>query len=244
MRLIVLGSSASYALPGEATAGYLIQNNGQSVCIDLGTGSLSNLFRWQDPGVIEALILSHLHVDHFADIYPFRLYLNFEKPGEKMTVYAPKNAGKQLACMLSPRGREIFEKTLTFKAITEKTIQIADFKVTFANMLHDIDSFAVKVEAGGKSLVYSSDTAYNEKLVEFAKDADLLLAESTLTVRVPEVRHMTAAEAGTLAYEANAKSLVLTHVWPTFKDEKTLGEAAKFYSGPIAVAAANKVFDV
>ncbi len=111
-------------------------------------------------------------------------------------------------------------------------------------MVHDIDSFAIKVEAERKSLVYSSDTIYNEKLVRLAKDADLLLAEATLDVKMEGVDHMTASETGKLAKEANAKMLVLTHVWPTFKDKHTIERAAENYDGDIECAGANKVFEI
>jgi len=244
MELIVLGSSASYALPGEAAAGYLVRHEGQSICLDLGSGSLSHLFQWQDPADIEALVLSHLHMDHVADIYPLRLYLNFDRPQKQLNVYAPEGAVKQLACVLSPKGFEIFQKMLVFKTISEGTIQVGNFKLTFAKMTHDIPSFAVKVEAGGKSLVYSSDTTYNEELVELAKEADLLLSEATLNIPVEGVKHMTAAEAGQLAAKANVKRLVLTHVWPTFKDEQTVIEAAKHFSGNIDLAAAGKRYEI
>ncbi len=245
MELIVLGSSASYALPGEATSSYLIKDKDKSLLIDIGTGSLSNLFRWQDPGDISALIISHLHMDHFADIYPLRLYLNFEKSGHKLKVFAPKEAKDQLGSVLSPKGKKIFAKTLDFKPINEKSkLKIDSFNVTFKNMIHDIDSFAVKIEAGGKTLVYTSDTSYNENLVKFSRGCDLLLSEATLIVKTSEVAHMTVEQAGRLAQEANVKKLVLTHVWPTFKDDNTLAEAAKYYFGPIELAQANKIYSI
>jgi ribonuclease BN (tRNA processing enzyme) len=244
IELIILGSSASYALPGEAAAGYLVRSGEQSLVIDLGTGSLSNLFRWQDPADIEALVLSHLHMDHVADIYPLRLYLNFDRPEKKLDVYAPQAAAEKLSCPLSPKGNEIFKKVLRFKMINKGTIQIGGFKLTFAKMVHDIPSFAVKVEAGPKSLVYSSDTSYNDNLVKLAKDADLLLAEATLDVPVAGVQHMTANEAGKIASAAKVKKLVLTHVWPTFKNSQTIVEAAKHYSGEIDLASAGKVYEI
>ena len=244
MQLIVLGSSASYALPGEATSGYLIKSKEHSIIIDMGTGSFSNLFRWQDPADIEALVLSHLHVDHFADIYPFRLFLNFDRPEKILDVYAPEKAGEKLSCMLSPKGGKIFQRVFDFKEINEGTQEIGPFKLTFVNMVHDIDSFAIKVEAEGKTLVYSSDTTYNKKLVQLAKDADLLLAEATLDKQIEGIDHMTAGETGKLAKEANAKMLVLTHVWPTFKDKHTIKSAAENYDGDIECAGANKVFEI
>lgn len=244
MELIILGSSASYALPGEATASYLVKHNGQSICLDIGSGSLSHFFNWQDPANIEALILSHLHMDHVADIYPLRLYLNFDRPEKKLDVYAPEGAAEKLASVLSPKGDKIFQKVLRFKTITENTIKIGNFKLTFAKMVHDIPSFAVKVEAGSKSLVYSSDTTYNEKLVELAKGADLFLTEATLNIPVEGIDHMTAAEAGELAAKAKVKRLVLTHIWPTYKDEQAIIDAAKHFSGNIDMAVAGKIYEI
>ena len=244
MELIVLGSSASYALPGEATSGYLIRSGDESLVIDLGNGALSNLFRWQDPADMKALILSHTHMDHVSDLYPLRLYLSFDRPGHKLTVIAPEGASKKLSSVLSPKGKKIFDQVLRFKSITEGARKIGKFNVSFAKMIHDIPSFAVKIEAGRKSLVYSSDTMFNDKLVKLATNTDLLLSEATLIKKVPEVDHMTVEETARLAEKAGAKKLVLTHIWPTFKDEKTVDEAAKYYSGPIEIANVNAVYKI
>ncbi len=93
----------------------------------MGTGSFSNLFRWQDPADIEALVLSHLHVDHFADIYPFRLFLNFDRPEKILDVYAPEKANEKLSCMLSPKGSKILQRVFNFKKINEGTQEIGPF---------------------------------------------------------------------------------------------------------------------
>lgn len=244
MKLIILGSSASYALPGEATAGYLIKTEAQSIAIDMGTGSLSNLFRWQDPADLDALVLSHLHADHFADIFSLRLYLNFERPQKRLTVYAPKGAAAKIGSVMSAKGQEIFKKKLIFKDISENTVKIGKFKIAFAKMVHEISSYALRVENGSKSLVYTSDTAYNKKLVKLADDADLLLAEATLSIDFPAAGHMSAADAGRLAGASRVKKLVLTHIWPTFKDKKIKADAAGEFDGKIEIAAANKVFEI
>lgn len=240
MELIVLGSSASYALPDEATSGYLIKSEDNSLAIDLGNGCLSNLFRWQDPANLNALILSHIHMDHVSDIYPLRLYLKFEHPDKKLQIIAPAGSAKKLGSILSPKGFTIFQDTFRFEEISEKNIQINDFKISFKKMDHDVETFAIKIESSGKKLVYSADTAYNKNLVNFAKDADLLLAEATLIEEIPGVQHMSLKQAAIVASEAKVKKLVITHIWPSHKDSNCIKTASKYFKGKIEMASANK----
>ncbi len=83
----------------------------------------------------------------------------------------------------------------------------------------------------GKKIVYSGDTTYCEKLIDFAKDADLLIHEATyasnMQKKAREVMHSTCIDAAKIAKKANAKKLILTHISARYKDASKLLEEAK-----------------
>ena len=82
MRLTVLGSSASYAGPGQASAGYLIEGGDARVLFDCGSGVLAKLQRVADPHGLDAIFITHGHPDHFVDLYGFQALLRYA-PGAR-----------------------------------------------------------------------------------------------------------------------------------------------------------------
>ena len=105
-------------------------------------------------------------------------------------------------------------------------------EVTFCKTDHPVETYAIKVMAGGKSIVYTSDTSFSakEKIVEFAKGAYLLICEASLLEKYgfPEINsHLTARQAGIIAKEAKIQKLILTHFWPEEKAKQYVKEAKK-----------------
>ena len=100
----------------------------------------------------------------------------------------------------------------------------------------------MRVEENGRAFVYISDTGYTDDLVEFARNADLLLCESSLydeyQGRIPG--HLTAGETGRIAAAAGVRHLVLTHL-PHFGNHGRLVEQARQkYRGPVELATTGK----
>ena len=83
----------------------------------------------------------------------------------------------------------------------------------------------------GRKIVYTGDTGPSEALVELAKDADLLIHESTfedsMTERAKEDGHSTPSMAAQTAKKANVKQLILTHISARYTDPNLLLQQAK-----------------
>ena len=102
MELIVLGASAAYPRPGGACSGYLVRDSNTNLLVDCGTGILSNLFRWVDPAYLDAIVITHLHTDHFLDIYPLRYYLQYEKRlVSPIPVFVPSGGEQHILKLIS-----------------------------------------------------------------------------------------------------------------------------------------------
>lgn len=206
-------------------SGYLITHDKKSVLIDCGSGVLTSIQKFIDLNNIHDVILSHYHYDHYSDIgvYMFSRLVNtkLKRVDLPLNIYGPENPDfeKQV-------GEIEFSK---FNVYDENTIiQIGDFNISFLKNIHPIVSYSIKIECNKKTLVYTSDTNYNEELVSFAKDADILIAECSLYEGMDgkEAGHMNATDAGILAYKTNAKQVILTHL-PHYGNLEDLLESAK-----------------
>jgi ribonuclease BN (tRNA processing enzyme) len=231
MELTVLGKYGPYPKAGGACSSYLVSCGQSKILLDAGNGSFSNLQRHSDYKKLDAVILSHLHSDHISDLLVMR--------------YAIQNSGTSARKLYLPDSPEdmynIFKNETAYASSVIKDgrlLNIQDVKILFRKMTHSVDSFAVKIAYGGKTLVYSGDTNMNDCLADFAKEADLFLCDAafsneTLPVVPP---HLSSAQAAETARKAEVKKLCLTHIVPE-QDETILLQQAKsiFYNSQIAV---------
>jgi ribonuclease BN (tRNA processing enzyme) len=248
MRLTVLGASASYAGPGQACAGHLVETLSSRVLLDCGNGVLANLSSIIDPLMLDAVFVTHDHPDHFLDLYALQALLRYAPagPADPMPLCVPAGLFEAMTCFLSDRGNSELKAAFTVHDMTDgETVGVGDLLVTPHRTEHTGDSFALTVTDGSSSLCYTSDTAPDEVALRITTGCDLLLAEATL----PEAYrgaapHMTAAEAGELARAAGAGELVLTHIWPTNDREAMAAEAAAAFGRPVTVAREYDTFEI
>lgn len=236
MKFTVIGHWGGYPKANEASSGYLLEHEGYQLLIDCGSAVLSKLQAILQPEDLNGVILSHYHPDHTADIGVLqhaRLIQGF--------------LGKQMEC-LPIYGHSLDEiefPKLTYKNITKgiaydpsQALIIGPFRVQFLLTDHPVPCYAMRFEAGGKSIVYTADTSFKEEFVSFSKEADLLVCECNFygNQNGKNAGHMTSFDAGTLANKANAGQLLLTHL-PHYGELNQLREeAATIYNGPISLA--------
>ena len=248
MRLTVLGSSASYAGPGQACAGHFVEAAGARLLFDIGHGVLSNLAQIEDPASLDAVFITHNHPDHYADIYALQALLRYAPDGPQgpLPLYVPNGLYHSMKCLLSERGAAEFDEAFIPVVLEDRVpITFGDATVTPVSVEHTDPTFALVAEAGGVRIAYTADTAAHGPVFDAAKDADLLVAEATLPEEYAGAApHMTATEAGVLAREAGARALALVHVWPT-NDRGLMAELASMAFGrPVVVASELDEFDI
>jgi ribonuclease BN (tRNA processing enzyme) len=239
LQLTVLGCSGTHPGPDRMCSSYLVECEGYRLLLDCGNGSLSNLQRRHDVGDIDAVIISHLHPDHFADLYGLYYALRFHPDGPRsVPVYAPRGAWEFAAQLLD--SADTFAETCRFETATAgDVLDLGPLKVTLFASSHPVETLASRVEGGGHVIAYSGDSGPTENLQHAARDADLFLADATWLERdrpLPTAVHMTGFEAGRTAAEAAAQRLMVTHVFPSNDPNETAAEAARAYDGEIIVA--------
>ena len=229
MDLTVLGSSGSCAVPGNPGSGYLVSHEATNIWCDAGPGTFMALMAHVDPGLIDAVVLSHVHPDHCADLLAFFGYLAHGPGGPvPIPVYLPDGVVEPIAAFLGAGPRHALFRTFDFRLVDVSDVAVVgDVELRFAVAHHPVPTLAVRFSAGGRSLAYSADTGPGGGFPELASGADVVLVEATLTGRRhPDSYqyHLYAEEAGALAARSGAR-LIVTHLSPTV-DPATVMSAA------------------
>lgn len=261
MDLTVLGCSGSGPGPESPSSGYLVRAGGRSIVLDLGNGTLGALHRHLDPFGLDALLLSHLHPDHCADVPSLVVYLRYHPfppypvGSRKLPVYGPSESCDRLraqcAASALEREHEDLGDVFEFHGVhDEMRAEIAGCTVRARRTVHPCESYATRLEHGGRSLVYSGDTGACEALVEISRGADVMLCEASWPhvgpngQRPPVGIHLSGREAGEHAAAAGVGRLLITHVPMWYDGADLLAEAKAAFDGPVELVSAGATYQI
>jgi ribonuclease BN (tRNA processing enzyme) len=253
VRLTVIGCSGSYPGPDSPASSYLVEaDDGDRtwrLLLDLGSGALGELQRHVDPLSIDAVLISHLHPDHFFDLSGYYVLRKYHPSGHqpRIPVYGPRGTAKRIANAYGLAEKPGMSQEFDFREYAdEPVIRVGPMTVEVALVAHPVESYAIKVSHGDRSLVYSGDTGPCQALVDLAQGTDLLLAEAAFREGEdnPKDLHMTGREAAETAVKAGAGRLVLTHIPPWYAPEGALDEARPVFDGPVELARCGAVYEL
>jgi ribonuclease BN (tRNA processing enzyme) len=232
--------------------------------LDCGNGVFSKLRRFIDYVDVDAVVLSHLHADHFLDLVPYAYALTYAPRQQPVPVHRWSGTDNPARPVLhAPTGaRDVFRRVcgawgpedLIEKAFDLREYDAADalrvgtLLIRFHEVPHFTTTYAVDISStnGGGRFTYGADSAPNEELVRFADGTDLLMIEATLPrpEREGPRGHLTPGEAGEHGQRAHVRRLVLTHISDELDELWARGEAEKTFGGPVAVAYEGAVYTV
>jgi ribonuclease BN (tRNA processing enzyme) len=253
-QLTPIGTSPAWYNPGEPSSGFLLEAAGQRVLVDCGSGVVSRylaLYGAERP--IDAIVLSHVHADHCFDLIPLKYGIDYGTLGSwSPTLWLPPGARERLERLVSAwdEGFSYFTETYDVREYdTEHAFEVGPFTTRALHVPHYIESCALRFEHDGTSFGYSSDLGPCDDLAPFMAGVDLLLAEAAFSedgdLSLPDRGHITAAEAGQIAREAGAHSLLLTHVPEENGFDRALAAATRsFADGPVHVARSGERYEV
>lgn len=243
MELTILGYYGGYPDHGVGTSGYLLSSGDTNLVMELGSGTLLELEKRINPLQLDGVLLTHYHHDHTADFGPLQYLLQL-MPGEKKHATLPVFGHTKDPLNFAALNFGTFTRGVGYMA--GDTLEIGPFKMTFMETEHPVPAFAVRIEdqTDGHVLVNTSDTRYFPELAEFARGADVLLADTNFLADKPAPRwHLTAPEAGQIARDAQVKQLVLTHL-PQTVDLEVLRAQAAAVAGDIPVRLASDTSEI
>jgi len=248
MRLTVVGCAGSFPGPDSPASCYLVEHEGHSVVLDLGNGAFGPLQRHTDVYSVDAVVLSHLHADHCLDLTSYYVARKYHPDGPKpsIPVLGPTGTSDRMARAYDLAHTPGMAGEFEFRDHLTET-EIGPFRITTARVNHPVEAYATRVEAGGRSLVFSGDTGVTDALVELSRGVDLALFEASFLSRYPNLPpdlHLTAAQAADHAQRAGVGRLVLTHLVPWTSQDETLAEGTAAYDGDLALATPGLVVDL
>lgn len=244
MKIRPIGIWGGYPKANGATSSFLIEHDGFQCLIDCGSGVLASLQNYLPLENLDAVVISHYHADHIADIgslqYSRLIQFYLGNPLPILPIYGHIHDAENFM-KLSHK-----ERTIGVGISEEDIVQIGPFTASFCRTVHPVYCLAMKFTVADRSIVLTADTGWCDELVHFARGADLLISEANLYEKHVGMAegHMGGSEAGKLAKLAGVEKLILTHL-PLHGDTGDIAKAAaQQYDGALEIAEVGKVYEV
>lgn len=243
MELLVVGSGAAYPdRPGTASSTYVVSHGGTTVCLDLGQGGFAGLAGRLEPTGLAAVVISHLHPDHFVDLVALRHYLRYEHdPARRVRVLAPAGLAARLDGLNGEPG--FATEALDIEDRQEGMVEIGALRLESRLVTHTSESYAVRVtpagDAAAPGLVYSGDCGRANDLAPLVRPGDTLLVEVAFgpgPVPVGDL-HLDGGVVGELAAATRPGRVLLTHLQMRRDPEATVAAVRAAFDGPVALVA-------
>lgn len=242
MRVHVVGSSGTYPAHGKPASGYVIEQDGIRVWCDAGFGTFMSLP--MDPDLIDAVVVSHQHPDHCADLMAaYHAWTFRPNPRDPVPLYAPQSVWEKLGGFL-----EHAPVSFDFHPVwTGDQVDIGDIGVAFVEMDHSVPTVGSRWEANGRALFYTGDTGPAGDWRGLAEGVDHMISEASYQDATDDPNyphHLTASAAGAIAREVGAGALTLTHIPPYLDPTISVAEAEATFDRPVRLAVPGTNFDV
>ena len=235
MKVTVVGYYGGYPTADKASSAYVIEKDNYKIVLDMGSGALLKLQKYINIMDIDAMILSHFHADHVADVGVLqhaRLVQSYITGDESiLPIYAHQEDVEQFAAL-----NHDYTEAKSYNP--EETLKLGPFYIRFLKTKHSVACYGMRITDGDSSIVYTADSAFQKEWIPFCQHADLPLADTNFYADMDgeDAGHMTSKEVGIIAKEAEVKEVILTHL-PHFGQHQQLVEETKeVYDGKVTLA--------
>lgn len=241
MKLHILGSGTCVPTLRRGSSGYALELPKSTILLDCGSGTTWKLGKVGiDYLEVDHIFITHFHPDHTADLIAFLFATKYPHPSryreKPLVIWGPKGFTDLYTSLKSAYNDWIAPDLLTVKEIDGAPVVFEDFKIIAGPTLHTENSIAYRIESNGKSLVYSGDTGYTEKLIELAKDTDLLLIECSFPDELKFHAHLTPTEVGKIGKASGARKIIITHLYSDCDEIDTIGQVRKYVDVDVILA--------
>lgn len=235
MKITIVGFWGGYPAKNGATSSYLVEKDNFTLMIDIGSGALSKVQNYKSVSEINAVIVSHYHHDHVADIgvlqYAYLVHNQLNKRHDLLPIYGHQE-DEQGFKLLS------HDYTTGIPYDPNESLEIGPFKIEFLKTNHSVPCYGMKITSENCVIVYTADSAYQEEWIDFSKNADLLIADCNFYSDQDgkAAGHMNSSEVGYIAEQANVRELILSHLPQYGEHENLLMDAKGYFNGKVQLA--------
>lgn len=227
----MLGASSRYLSPLGAGTSYLVRDGDTRILLDCGNGTHIQLGHELGDAKLDAVVVSHFHLDSVADLFPVAFSLPPQTP-----IVVPNGARPRLADLLRAYSmdRTWIANARIVGVGRGSGLDVKSLKLDFERAGHGCPGVATRITSANGTLVYLSDTGPRPWLVDFARRADLLVAHTLLLDRDKgraTRTNLTAGAAGRLARQAGVSRLALSHIPFYANAEESHAEAKAEFGG-------------
>ena len=218
VKLTVVGSSPAWPNPGGAQSGYIVDGGDGRLLLDCGPGVLPRLRQREGWPQLDAIAISHFHLDHWGDLATWAwgsMFLARDRP--KPELWVQSGGVEQLTDFGEWMGTPwMFERAFEQREYEEgRSFRTAGLDVTPVRLPHyQLRTYGFRVANEQRTLAYSGDSGPSDRLAELARDVDLFVCEATLLrgdLDAEPRGHLSADEAVDAFEASGARRLLLTH---------------------------------
>ncbi len=235
MKLTVIGYWGGYPSMDKASSVYLLEKDGFHLVLDMGSGALTKLQKYVQIMDIDAVILSHYHADHIADVGVLqhaRLVQSYVTDDQTvLPIYAHSENFAEF-------NRLNHDYTEAVRYDPTEVMKIGPFFIRFLQTKHAVPCYGMRITDGDSTIVYTADSAFQKEWIPFCQDANLLLADTNFYANMDanDSGHMTSEEVGRIAKGANVDEVILTHLPHFGNHQQLIEETQTVYSGKVSLA--------
>ena len=224
-------------------AAYHVSVGESSILLDIGSGALRNMLHCAIPYTeIDAVLISHFHLDHVADLpaLMWALVPGTNPPREKsLSIFGPPGLKDWYSAFVAAHHEVIAEPPFPVELleVCDEDFRFHDFTMQTRTLRHSAHNNGYRLESSGRVLAYTGDTGFCSAAIELANSADVLLVDCSFADdKAGMDYHLTPSGIGEIAQKAGVSRILLTHMYPEALKHDLVGQTKKVFAGSVKLA--------
>ncbi len=224
MRITFLGTGTGIPQINKNPSSILIEIKNNKIVFDFGEGIMKSLIKKKIKiNDLDALFLTHFHIDHIAGLVP--LLFAYRYPAElrkkDFYVFGPKGTEKLIKNLFKTHGEQI--RPLSYKLIIkeiepDKIFYLRKIKIKAFKTKHTKESIGFIIFENKKKVIYTGDTDYDERYKKIFNKAELLITECSVPVDVEG--HLSPEKILKIDNKIKVGKIAFIHLYPVINRKK------------------------